>query len=101
MSTPAQELVNKELNAVLEKAVAQLPEKYRLVFVMREIEEMSVKETSEALSLEEPNVKVRLNRAKVMLRDNLNGYMKDQVYGFHLTRCDRIVNAVLSRLQLL
>lgn len=101
MVTPAQTLVNQELNTVLEKAVAQLPEKYRLVFVMREIEDMSVRETSEALSLEEPNVKVRLNRAKAMLRDHLDGYVKDQVYGFHLTRCDRIVHHVLAHLHLI
>jgi RNA polymerase sigma factor (sigma-70 family) len=98
MKTPANELVNKELNAVLENAIAGLPEKYRLVFVLREIEELSVKETSEALSLEESNVKVRLNRAKTMLKENLNGYMKDHVYSFHLTRCDRIVAGVLSHL---
>jgi RNA polymerase sigma-70 factor (ECF subfamily) len=90
--------VTKELGAVLENAVAQLPEKYRLVFILREIEEMSVRETSEALSIEEPNVKVRLNRAKTMLRSSLNGYMKDHVYPFHLSRCDRIVGRVLDYL---
>jgi RNA polymerase sigma factor (sigma-70 family) len=98
MKTPAYTLMNKELSVVLENAVAQLPEKYRLVFVLREIEEMSVKETSEALSIEEPNVKVRLNRAKTMLRSGLNGYMKDHVYSFHLSRCDRIVANVLGHL---
>jgi RNA polymerase sigma factor (sigma-70 family) len=98
MKTPAHTLVNKELSAVLENAVAQLPEKYRLVFVLREIEELSVKETSEALNIEEPNVKVRLNRAKTMLRGSLNGYMKDHVYSFHLSRCDRMVAGVFDRL---
>lgn len=53
-------------------------------------------ETSEALSIEESNVKVRLNGAKTMPRENLNGYMKDQVYNFHLTGCDRIVNRVMA-----
>lgn len=98
MKTPANELINKELNTLLETAIANLPEKYRLVFVMREIEDMSVRETSTALNIEEPNVKVRLNRAKTMLRENLNGYLKDQVYSFHLTRCDRIVNNVMQHL---
>jgi RNA polymerase sigma factor (sigma-70 family) len=100
MKTPANVLVNKELKAVLEEAVAQLPEKYRLVFVLREIEEMSVKETAGTLNIEEPNVKVRLNRAKTMLKDHLQGYMKDQVYNFHLTRCDRMVETVFGKLGL-
>jgi RNA polymerase sigma-70 factor (ECF subfamily) len=98
MTTPFNELVNKELSHVLENAITQLPEKYRLVFVLREIEDMSVRETSATLQIEESNVKVRLNRAKTMLRENLNGYMKDRVYSFHLTRCDRIVNNVMNHL---
>lgn len=98
--TPANILANKELSTVLEKAVSQLPDKYRLVFVLREIEDMSVKETSDTLSIEESNVKTRLNRAKNMLRDSLSGYMKDHVYSFHLCRCDRIVNNVFAHLHL-
>jgi RNA polymerase sigma factor (sigma-70 family) len=98
--TPVSELVNKELSNILEQAIDQLPEKYRLVFVLREIETMSVRETSEALNIEEPNVKVRLNRAKAMLRENLNSYMKDQVYSFHLVKCDRIVKSVFDHLNI-
>jgi RNA polymerase sigma-70 factor (ECF subfamily) len=100
MKTPLNELVNKELSHALENAITQLPEKYRLVFVLREMEDMSVRETSATLHIEESNVKVRLNRAKLMLRENLTGYMKDHVYSFHLTRCDRIVNNVLNHLGL-
>ncbi|MBS1511046.1 MAG: hypothetical protein JST86_09405 [Bacteroidetes bacterium] len=79
--------------------MSQLPDKYRLVFVLREIEDMSVKETSDTLSIEESNVKTRLNWAKNMLLDSLSGYMKDHVYSFHLRRCDRIVNNVFAHLQ--
>ena len=100
MKTPAHVLMNKELNDALENAIAQLPEKYRLVFMLREIEELSVKETGDALDLEESNVKVRLNRAKTMLRENLNGYLKEHIYSFHLSRCDVIVNNVLAQLQI-
>jgi RNA polymerase sigma-70 factor (ECF subfamily) len=96
MQTPDHELGNKELTRLLEAAVGQLPEKYRLVFVLREVEELSVKETSEVLSIEPSNVKTRLNRAKSMLRGQLQGYMKDHVYSFHLSRCDRVVSAVLA-----
>jgi len=99
-ATPAHALMNKELSGVLEDAIAQLPEKYRLVFVLREIEEFSVKETCETLDLEESNVKVRLNRAKTMLKEQLNGYMKDHVYAFHLSRCDQMTSSVLARLEI-
>jgi RNA polymerase sigma factor (sigma-70 family) len=100
MDTPVHTLVNKELAAVLENAIAGLPEKYRLVFVLREVEDLSVKETAEVLLLEESNIKVRLNRAKTMLRENLSGYVKENVYAFHYTRCDRIVGQVFKSLQI-
>lgn len=98
MRTPDRELGNKELSSLLENAVEQLPEKYRLVFVLREVEDLSVRETSEVLDIEEANVKTRLNRAKTMLRAQLQGYMKDHLYSFHLTRCDRIVANVFAAL---
>jgi len=101
MVTPDGELHNKELSALLENAIEQLPEKYRLVFVLREVEDLSVKETAEVLDIAASNVKTRLNRAKTMLKDHLKGYMKENVYAFHLTRCDRIVNNVLTELKII
>lgn len=98
MKTPANELINKELGRVLEHVIGELPEKYRLVFVLREVESMSVRETSSALGIEESNVKVRLNRAKTMLQDSLKGYMKGEVYAFHLSRCDQMVERVFQTL---
>jgi RNA polymerase sigma factor (sigma-70 family) len=100
MTTPAHLLMNKELSGVLETAIAELPEKYRMVFVLREVEDLSVRETAEVLMLEESNIKVRLNRAKTMLREHLTGYMKENVFTFHLTRCDRIVDQVFKALQI-
>ncbi|WP_353720739.1 RNA polymerase sigma factor [Dyadobacter sp. 676] len=98
--TPLKGLMNEELKVVLEKAVSNLPEKYRLVFVMREVQEMSVRETMEVLDLAESNVKVRLNRAKEMLRAELSNYYKpSQLFDFNLVRCDRIVKAVLGKIQ--
>jgi RNA polymerase sigma-70 factor (ECF subfamily) len=91
--------LNRELAQALENALLELPEKYRLVFVMREMEDMSVAETVKALDLSESNVKVRLNRAKTMLRDKLNNYYKsDQVFSFYLTRCNRVVNNVMANI---
>ncbi|HWB93229.1 MAG TPA: RNA polymerase sigma factor [Puia sp.] len=100
MKTPENVMASKELSQVLENAISQLPEKYRLVFVLREIEDLSVRETAEIAGIETSNVKVRLNRAKTMLRENLTGYIKGAVFPFHLTRCDRIVEGVMARVLL-
>lgn len=94
---PLKNLMNKELKTILEKAVSNLPEKYRMVFVMREIQEMSTNETMEVLDLGESNVKVRLKRAKEMLREELSNYYKpSQLLEFNLIRCDKITNFVMT-----
>jgi RNA polymerase sigma factor (sigma-70 family) len=98
MTTPAHQMINKELNGILENAIERLPGKYRLVFVLRELEELSVKETSEVLHIEQANVKVRLNRAKSMLKSSLNDYIRGNVYPFHLLRCNSMVEKVMHRL---
>jgi RNA polymerase sigma-70 factor (ECF subfamily) len=97
MKVPDRLLLNKELGKALEQALVHLPEKYRTVFVMREMEDMSIADTMDALSISESNVKVRLNRAKTMLKDNLSAFYKnDVVYNFHLSRCDRVANNILA-----
>lgn len=98
MKTPENIMASKELSEVLENAIGALPEKYRLIFVLREVEALSVKETAEIAGIQSANVKVRLNRAKTMLRDSLHSYIKDSVYPFHLSRCDRIVSHVMDRI---
>ena len=98
--TPLKRLMNQELKAVLEKAVSSLPEKYRLIFVMREIQEMTTQETMEVLDLTESNVKVRLNRAKEMLRTELSSYCApNQLFVFDLVRCDAIVKTVMGQIR--
>jgi RNA polymerase sigma-70 factor (ECF subfamily) len=97
--TPLSSLMNRELKALLEKTIAGLPDKYRIVFVMREVEAMSIEETMAALNLTASTVKVRLNRAKEMLRSNLSNYYKSlESDDFHLGRCDRIVINVMSKI---
>lgn len=98
--TPLEGLMNKELKTALEKAVSALPEKYRMVFVMREVQGMSTNETMEALDLGESNVKIRLTRAKEMLRTELANYWQpEQIFEFNLIRCDVIVNHVMNRIK--
>lgn len=97
MNTPDRYAVNNELKGLIEKAIDSLPEKYRAVFVMHEIENVSVRETSELLTLTESNVKVRLNRARKMLQSYLkNYYNPEEIYSFNLKRCDFIVQNVLT-----
>lgn len=99
-NTPLKTVMNKELKLLLEKAVSNLPEKYRLVFVMREVQELSTNETMEILNLGESNVKIRLTRAKEMLRNELSSYYhSNQLFEFNLVRCDRIANFVMKNIQ--
>lgn len=99
LKTPLMQVLNTELKAILEFSIRKLPEKYRTVFIMREVESMSVAETMECLGLTEANVKVRLNRAKVMLRNKLEIYLKDnEVLQLYKPFCDRIVDTVMEKI---
>ncbi|SHM80920.1 RNA polymerase sigma-70 factor, ECF subfamily [Chitinophaga jiangningensis] len=99
--TPVDAMMNKELGKVLENALLSIPEKYRAVFVLREIDQLNVAETSKALDISKVNVKVRQIRAKLMLREHISKfYQNDVVFPFHLIRCDRIVYAVLDKLEI-
>jgi RNA polymerase sigma-70 factor (ECF subfamily) len=97
--SPVAKVINKELGRVLELSLLQIPEKYRLVFVMREVEGLNVAATAAALNISAVNVKVRYIRARLMLRGKISDYYKnDLVFPFHLIRCDRVVNHVLDKL---
>lgn len=101
--TPEANASRSELKELLEEAILALPQKYRTVIVLRDVEEMNTAETAEVLSLTEANVKVRLHRAHELLRGELlalAGASSTQAFGFHATRCDRIVRTVFERLEL-
>lgn len=68
---PEQQLTDDEVRAELDRAIAALPEAYRLVFMLREIEALSTEETAQVLALSAGNVKVRLHRARLFLRERL------------------------------
>jgi RNA polymerase sigma factor (sigma-70 family) len=98
-SDGSREILNRELGLVLEKCIEKLPADYRTVFVLRELEGMNVQETAEAVNISEANVKVRLNRAKGMLRKQLESwYPQAAVYEFNLIYCDKIVEGVLRKI---
>jgi RNA polymerase sigma-70 factor (ECF subfamily) len=100
-ATPEDQVARRELGALLEEVIDQLPDLYRLVFVMREVEQLSVTETADCLELSEDNVKVRLYRAKAMLRDSLERRIErasGDVFAFMSARCDRMVELVLAKI---
>jgi RNA polymerase sigma-70 factor (ECF subfamily) len=91
------EMINKELGSVMENALLQIPEDYRMVFTLRELNGLSVAETAAALNITETNVKVRLNRAKTMLRSAIeNMYSSNEIFEFNLIYCDSKVHNLMS-----
>ncbi|HET6177442.1 MAG TPA: RNA polymerase sigma factor [Candidatus Sulfotelmatobacter sp.] len=90
-----------EVSQLLEEAVLGLPEQYRIVVALRDIEEMSTAETAATLDLTEENVKVRLHRGRAMARNWLLsrvGAAAKDAFPFMGVRCDRVVAAVFARL---
>src|SRR6516225_3591326 len=100
--TPEANTAQAEARQLLEEAIDRLPENYRTVVVLREVEEMSVAETAESLGVTDAVVKTRLHRAHAMLRKDLyiraRGRSAD-LYQFHAVRCDRVVKAVFERIR--
>jgi RNA polymerase sigma-70 factor (ECF subfamily) len=98
---PEEQLAGREDAAQVEAALDGLPESYRVVFMMREVQQLSVAETADCLELSEENVKVRLHRAKAMLRDALYARMESaapKAHQFLGARCDHIVASVMERI---
>lgn len=101
---PEEQMFGAQMKTLLETSLDALPDRYRTVFVLREIEEMNTAETAEALGITEEAVKTRLHRARAMLQTDLYsrvGSTTPDAFEFHLSRCDRVVNAVLARILIL
>lgn len=86
-----------ELRALLESAIDRLPEIYSAVLIMRDVESMTTAETAAALDLDQATIRVRLHRARRMMREHLDPEAAG-VYAFDGARCDRLVAAVFDRL---
>ncbi len=76
---PLKNMLTEEFRKHLDEAVDSLPEIYRSVFVLRDLENLSIKESSKILGITETNVKVRLKRARMYLREKLAEYMSEMV----------------------
>ncbi len=100
-SDPEKSMAQRQIREVVEHAIDELPEPFRLVFIVRVIEEMNVEETAELLGLKPETVKTRLHRARAMLRQNVEkkiGPVMLDAFPFAGRRCERLTEAVLKRL---
>lgn len=98
---PEQQASAAQIRDVLENEIAALPDSYRSVIILREVEGLSTGEAAECLSVSEDVVKQRLHRARTMLRDNLYaraGVTFEHALTFGNARCDRVVANVLLKL---
>jgi len=68
---PSEAVERDEVRVLIQRAVEQLPEIYRQVFLLRDVEELTINETAEALNISIPSIKVRLHRARMMLQKQL------------------------------
>jgi len=100
---PDTSLENKQLQKLINNHLDQIPEDFRTVFLLRAIEQCSVKETAETLQIKQETVKTRYFRAKHLLRMQLQLYIESagmQVYEFGGHHCDILVFNVLSHIHL-
>jgi RNA polymerase sigma-70 factor, ECF subfamily len=98
---PERTMAQREILRLVEQATDNLPEIFRIVFMTRVIEGMSVEETADLLGLQPETVKTRLHRARQLVREELNkqiGPVLMDAFPFAGRRCERITNAVLQRL---
>ena len=95
-------VLNSELGNIVGNALVSIPFDYRMVFSLRELNGMSIAETAELLNISETNVKVRLSRAKQMLREKLEEmYSPEDIFEFNLIYCNKIADAVLKKIHTL
>ena len=99
---PERVAYGRELQSAIESAVDALPPLYRTVFVLREVEEMSVAEAADCLGITEESVKTRSHRARALLRSRLEraiGAAASQAFAFLGHRCDRMTSSVMERIR--
>ena len=95
---PERQAYVKELSVLLESALAGLPDGYRSVFMLREVDGLSTAETARHLGISEATVKTRLHRAKGLMQRKLHGVTPVEALSFDGARCDGLVAVVMRRL---
>src|SRR6266566_4902474 len=95
---PEEAAMTSEIKEVVESEISALPESYRSVFMLREVEGLSTLETAECLGVSEDVVKTRLHRSRAMLREKIYSRTSfGSVFTFGQSRCDRVVVGVMAR----
>ena len=100
---PDEALSRADTRRLIETKIDALPDPYRVVFVLRGVQELSVEETSEALGVPKATVRSRFSRARSLLRKSLSkelDVMLGDVFPFAGVRCDRMVDSVMTQLEL-
>jgi RNA polymerase sigma-70 factor, ECF subfamily len=98
---PERQALTTELKTIVESEIASLPESFRTVLMLREVEGLSTTETADCLGVSEDLVKTRLYRAREVLRDNIYrraGMTFDGLFTFGQSRCDKMVAGVMERI---
>lgn len=100
--TPEAAAAREQVRGMLERAVAGLPDAYRAVFLLRDVEQMSVQETGDLLGIKPETVKTRLHRARALVRSSLQGQLGlgfADLFPFDGARCDAVADRVVGRLR--
>jgi RNA polymerase sigma-70 factor (ECF subfamily) len=98
---PAAGTARAQVRALVESAIGALPEPFRVVFILRDVEECSIEETAAALGIRAETVKTRLHRARRLLRNALHDSLAatlTEAFPFLGRRCERMTERVLARL---
>jgi RNA polymerase sigma factor (sigma-70 family) len=99
LMNPENMVIRNEVRQLLEQAIDGMPEKYRIIYTLREVEGMSSQEVTQCLHISESNVKVRLHRAKLLLKESLYKLsINRDVFEFGFKRCDAMVKRVMAAL---
>jgi len=94
------QLFNRELGKILELALQRIPESYRMVFTLRELNGLSTIETADTLSITQSNVKIRFSRAKKLLQKEVEkSYSSEDIFEFNLIFCDPMVERVMNEIK--
>ncbi len=101
-ANPESASARTQVRAMLERAIAELPEAFRAVFMLRDVEQASIAETADLLSIKPETVKTRLHRARALVRESLQGQLGlgfTDLFPFDGARCDRLGDRVVVALK--
>lgn len=98
-SNPENIMIENETKELLERAILELAPNYKIPYILKEIEGLSIEEIADSIGISESNVKVRIHRAKSQLKDSLFSYTNSmEVFEFGSSKCDCLVSSIMGRI---